>query len=256
LADDNLTGLRRGRDFKYTVIFVIFKVTGLEVSPPPFLKWKIIKMKNKINKIFLKVEKIMSTSDFPCHDYEHVLRVYNTSTKLAEEEKANLFVVEPAALMHDLGRADEFRNPEIDHAERSVELASEILKNIDYPLALHGPIYQAISEHRFSKNIKPSNLESAILQDADRLDALGAIGIMRCISYGVFSGIRIYDPRDIFAKNREVDDKKFMIDHFYQKLFKLPSFMSTESGKKAAENRVLFMKDFIEQLNYEVWGKK
>ena len=53
-----------------------------------------------------------------------------------------------------------------------------------------------------------------------------------------------------------LSDKKFMIDHFYQKLFKLPSFMSTESGKKAAENRVLFMKDFIEQLNYEVWGKK
>jgi uncharacterized protein len=100
--------------------------------------------------------------------------------------------------------------------------------------------------------MKPSCLEAAIVQDADRLDALGAIGILRCAAVNTQMKSTFYDPFDPLAESRDLDDKTFMLDHYYTKLFLLPELMNTKTAKKLAEDRINYMKGFVEQLIKEV----
>jgi uncharacterized protein len=109
-----------------------------------------------------------------------------------------------------------------------------------------------IIEHSYSLGLKPSSIESAILQDADRIDALGAIGIMRATTCGTKLGSNYYEPSDPFAIGRELNDKQFTIDHYYVKLLKLADSMNTGAGKNEAENRTEYMKDFLKQLDHEI----
>jgi uncharacterized protein len=113
-------------------------------------------------------------------------------------------------------------------------------------------IRTCIVEHSFSKGMRPSTPESAIVQDSDRLDSLGAIGVLRCASVNTLMQSKYYDPFDPFAEGRELDDKKFMVDHYYVKLFKLPELMVTEEGKKEGRLRVEFMKTFLAELAKEI----
>ncbi|HHF3009825.1 TPA: HD domain-containing protein [Vibrio diabolicus] len=186
------------------------------------------------------------------HDISHVQRVVKTAKKLAMEEGADLSIVLPAAYLHDC-----FTYPK-DHPNRkqssiiAAKKAVAFLESIDYPQQYHDAIAHAIEAHSFSANIRPNTLEAKVVQDADRLDALGAIGVTRCIQVSTEFDAQLYDDKDIFAQQRELDDKQFTLDHFQTKLFKIAETMNTESAKLEANKRKAFMQAYIEQLHDEV----
>ena len=186
------------------------------------------------------------------HDINHVLRVVKTAKFLCEAERAVIDVVIPAAYLHDC-----FSFPK-NHPDRSQSSkiaagkALSFLSSIGYPAEYLPAISHAIVAHSFSANIKPETLEAKIVQDADRLDALGAIGIARCIQVNTNLGVNFYSVNDPFCKQREPDDRRHAIDHFYSKLLKLSGTMNTASAKVEAEKRTSFMQLYLEQLGMEI----
>ncbi|MDF2155355.1 HD domain-containing protein [Vibrio sp. CAU 1672] len=188
------------------------------------------------------------------HDISHIQRVVKTAKHLTEQEGAELAVVLPAAYLHDC-----FTYPK-DHPNRkqsslvAAQKAIEFLESIAYPSQYHDAIAHAIEAHSFSANISPQTLEAQIVQDADRLDALGAIGISRCIQVSTHFDARLYDHDDMFANQRKLDDKRYAIDHFRTKLFQIVDTMHTDSAKHEALKRKAFMQQYLAQLQAEVEG--
>ncbi|EGQ8454351.1 HD domain-containing protein [Vibrio parahaemolyticus] len=186
------------------------------------------------------------------HDIEHVKRVVNTAKQLCDEENADIAIVLPAAYLHDC-----FTYPK-DHPNRkqssaiAAKKAIAYLESIQYPQHYHDAIAHAIEAHSFSANIRPNTLEAQIVQDADRLDALGAIGVTRCIQVSTHFNAQLYNDNDMFAKERELNDKQFTVDHFQTKLFKIVDTMNTESAKLEANKRKAFMQTYLKQLHDEV----
>ncbi|ENL1284064.1 HD domain-containing protein [Vibrio parahaemolyticus] len=186
------------------------------------------------------------------HDIEHVKRVVKTAKQLCDEENADIAIVLPAAYLHDC-----FTYPK-DHPNRkqssaiAAKKAIAYLESIQYPQHYHDAIAHAIEAHSFSANIRPNTLEAQIVQDADRLDALGAIGVTRCIQVSTHFNAQLYNDDDMFAKERELNDKQFTIDHFQTKLFKIVDTINTESAKLEANKRKAFMQTYLKQLHHEV----
>ncbi|ELB2958879.1 HD domain-containing protein [Vibrio parahaemolyticus] len=186
------------------------------------------------------------------HDIEHVKRVVKTAKQLCDEENADIAIVLPAAYLHDC-----FTYPK-DHPNRkqssaiAAKKAIAYLESIQYPQHYHDAIAHAIEAHSFSSNIRPNTLEAQIVQDADRLDALGAIGVTRCIQVSTHFNAQLYNDNDMFAKERELNDKQFTVDHFQTKLFKIVDTMNTESAKLEANKRKAFMQTYLKQLHDEV----
>ncbi|HCH0956189.1 TPA: HD domain-containing protein [Vibrio parahaemolyticus] len=186
------------------------------------------------------------------HDIEHVKRVVKTAKQLCDEENADIAIVLPAAYLHDC-----FTYPK-DHPNRkqssaiAAKKAIAYLESIQYPQHYHDAIAHAIEAHSFSANIRPNTLEAQIVQDADRLDALGAIGVTRCIQVSTHFNAQLYNNNDMFAKERELNDKQFTVDHFQTKLFKIVDTMNTESAKLEANKRKAFMQTYLKQLYDEV----
>ncbi|EMK3508243.1 HD domain-containing protein [Vibrio parahaemolyticus] len=186
------------------------------------------------------------------HDIEHVKRVVKTAKQLCDEENADIAIVLPAAYLHDC-----FTYPK-DHPNRkqssaiAAKKAIAYLESIQYPQHYHDAIAHAIEAHSFSANIRPNTLEAQIFQDADRLDALGAIGVTRCIQVSTHFNAQLYNDNDMFAKERELNDKQFTVDHFQTKLFKIVDTMNTESAKLEANKRKAFMQTYLKQLHDEV----
>ncbi len=186
------------------------------------------------------------------HDIEHVKRVVKTAKQLCDEENADIAIVLPAVYLHDC-----FTYPK-DHPNRkqssaiAAKKAIAYLESIQYPQQYHDAIAHAIEAHSFSANIRPNTLEAQIVQDADRLDALGAIGVTRCIQVSTHFNAQLYNDNDMFAKERELNDKQFTVDHFQTKLFKIVDTMNTESAKLEANKRKAFMQTYLKQLHDEV----
>ncbi|EIV8664830.1 HD domain-containing protein [Vibrio parahaemolyticus] len=186
------------------------------------------------------------------HDIEHVKRVVKTAKQLCDDENADIAIVLPAAYLHDC-----FTYPK-DHPNRkqssaiAAKKAIAYLESIQYPQHYHDAIAHAIEAHSFSANIRPNTLEAQIVQDADRLDALGAIGVTRCIQVSTHFNAQLYNDNDMFAKERELNDKQFTVDHFQTKLFKIVDTMNTESAKLEANKRKAFMQTYLKQLHDEV----
>lgn len=188
----------------------------------------------------------------PAHDLSHVKRVVKTARELCLQEKARLEIVLPAAYLHDCFT---FAKNHPDRAKSSTiaaEKATAFLQSIEYPSEFIDDIHHAICAHSYSANITPITLEAKIVQDADRLDALGAIGIARCLQVSAGFGASLYQVDDPFCTDRELDDKNYTVDHFYNKLFKLEAMMNTESAKQEARRRTDYMKGFLKQLEGEI----
>jgi len=167
----------------------------------------------------------------PTHDFEHVQRVCSIAIRLAREENADEEVVVAAALLHDVGHS----LGEKEHEKKSLEIAESLLDMTDFPKEKKESVLECIRKHRFSKGEEALSLETKILQDADRLDAIGAVGIARCF---LWSG----EHRKVLGE---------AIRHFNEKLLKLKDVMNTESGRKMAEERHRFMLEFLEKLESE-----
>lgn len=188
----------------------------------------------------------------PGHDWAHILRVVKTAAQLAREEQADLDVVLPAAYLHDIVNVPKGHPERHRASELAADKALKLLREHGYAEAKLPQIHQAIVEHSFSRGLRPSSPESGCVQDADRLDALGAIGILRCTAVNVEMKSKFYDPQDPFAERRAPDDKTWMLDHYGVKLFKLADTMATASGRKLGQERTEFMRSFVQQLGNEV----
>ena len=138
-------------------------------------------------------------------------------------------------------------------SDESADRAKKILENYGYCQDRISKICYCIRAHSYTKKVVPTTLEGRILQDADRLDALGAIGIARTFSVAGLENRTFYHADDPFCRSgRDLDDKKWTVDHFQTKLLKLQEIMHTESAKKIARERTRFMKLFIRQLQNEI----
>jgi len=191
------------------------------------------------------------------HDYSHVRRVHALCCRLAEMEGAAVErqVLEAAAWLHDLGREWERRDPSIDHAVKSAELAEPMLREAGFPERDIPKVLYAIRVHRFSGGVVPETLEAKLLQDADRIDASGALGVAMTFAYGGAHGRMLYDPEDPFAEKRMLDDGVWSLDHFYTKILTLGDTLHTESARAMARERAAFTRTFLEQMRREINGE-
>lgn len=191
------------------------------------------------------------------HGWEHVSRVYKLALSLAEQEGADNFIVGMAALMHDLGRSvpQDQHNLSEHHADLSVTLARDILRIYQVPTNKQEAILHAIIAHSFSRGIEPLTLEARVVRDADRLDGLGAIGILRWAMTGMVlrtPKTASYHPDDPFAEWHTLDDHQYMLDHFYCKLLKLADTMTTKAGRTLAQRRTAFMRTYLYEFRREL----
>jgi uncharacterized protein len=188
----------------------------------------------------------------PAHDISHVKRVVQNTLRLTEAENGNAAVTVPAAWLHDcvsVAKDSPLRN---QASKLAADEAVRFLESVNYLPELSTQIHHAIQAHSFSANIETDTLEARIVQDADRLEAVGAIGITRCFLTGGSMGTPLYEPSDPFAKNRDPDDSRFTLDHFYCKLLGLAETMKTEAGKAEAIKRTDYMREFLQQLGLEI----
>ena len=203
-----------------------------------------------IDSIKNEVKKIMDNDS--AHDFEHVMRVYKNAQKICILENANEKLVLSAALLHDIVSYPKSDKRSKLSSIQSAKKSEQILKKYDFSKDEIGIISDAIRDHSFSQNTTPRTLEGKILQDADRLDALGAIGIARVFATGGSLKRPFYNIDDPFCKTRTPDDKTWTVDHFFQKLLKLESLMNTKSGKIEAKKRTSTLKEFLKQLKQEI----
>jgi uncharacterized protein len=186
------------------------------------------------------------------HDEGHVRRVVINARGLAEKEGADLAVVLPAAWLHDCVSVAK-SSPERSSASRlAAKRAGEWLRTRGYPGEYIAAIEHAILAHSFSAGVKPETLEAKVVQDADRLDALGAVGIARTLMLGGANGTPFYELSEPFPVSRVADDRTSVIDHFFTKLLKLGETMQTATGREAAQQRADFLKQFLTQLGGEI----
>ena len=186
------------------------------------------------------------------HDLAHIQRVVSNAKTLAAEEQANLDIVIPAAWLHDCVIVPKNSPDRAKASSIAAKQAVKFLKEIDYPQEHLAAIEHAIAAHSFSANIETKTLEAKVVQDADRVDAIGAIGLARCLITGVQLNLDLYSLDDPFCENRQADDSLYTIDHFYCKLLKLKKQMKTQAGRKMAEERSVFLQSFLDQLRKEI----
>lgn len=197
------------------------------------------------------VEEIFE-NDYGGHDFFHTLRVMRIAKYIAKIEGANTEIVELASLLHDV---DDYKitGRNMDSVENACKLMNKY--NIDKQVQLQ--VTDIIKTVSFKANDTeiPSSLEGKVVQDADRLDALGAIGIARAFAYGGSRGNMIYNPNSKPNLNMNSDEyvknKTTTINHFYEKLLLLKDMMNTETGYNIAIKRDQFMRDFLEEFYWE-----
>ncbi len=160
--------------------------------------------------------------------------------------------VVPAAWLHDFVIIPK-NDPRRKQASRlSADAAGKLLKEWGYDTELLAQIEHAIAAHSFSAAIAPETLEAKVVQDADRLDGLGSIGVARCFATAGLLKRSFYSELDPFCDEREPKDQEFTVDHFYQKLFKTANSLQTQAGKAEGSKRVEAMKVFLASLREEI----
>ncbi|MFH1521641.1 MAG: HD domain-containing protein [archaeon] len=196
------------------------------------------------------------------HGFDHVDRVYKLALKISADENVDMDIVRAATLLHDVARSREKEGLatgpgryDICHAEEGAKMASEILKEMNFPKEKIEKVVYAISVHRYSKRLKAETREAEILQDADRLDALGTVIIVRMIEATLKWGRPIYDA-NIPIKEKYDGSKSTMINHIYEKILKItPESFKTIKAKEIAKGRYNFVKEFAERYVKELEGK-
>lgn len=195
-----------------------------------------------------KIKQSTSAND-PAHDLLHIKRVVSLAKTFCLELGAKAEVVIPAAWLHDLVVIPKDSGLRSKASKICAEQALEYLKSINYPSEFYSEISHAIESHSFSANVEAKTLEAKIVQDADRIDGLGAVGVARCFATAGLLNRQFYDESDPMCVSRTPDDSKYTVDHFYKKLFKTAQSLKTESGIKEGIRRLKFMKDFLGEFS-------
>ncbi len=192
------------------------------------------------------------------HDIAHLKRVWATAQKILKEETtANELVVMTACYFHDIVNLPK------NHPERhlaSTYAAKQTLQILqadfaDFPVLDYPAVAHAVRSHSFSAGIAAESLEAKIVQDADRLESLGAIGLARVFYTSGALERALFDPDDPFANHRQLDDRRWTLDHFQQKLLKLPATMHTPAGRRMAKYNMAFMIEYMAKLSSELQGE-
>lgn len=192
------------------------------------------------------------------HDWFHIQRVFRNTLQIARDEKIDLLVASLGALLHDIADAKFYNGDE----EIGPNKAAAFLKDLDISENRRENVIQIIRHISFKNSLEGSNSdydsrELQVVRDADRLDAIGAIGIARAFNYGGHAGRKLYDPE--VTPNPQMDKATYKknagptVNHFYEKLLLLKDLMHTKTGKKLAEKRHQYMLDFLEEF-YNEWN--
>jgi uncharacterized protein len=186
------------------------------------------------------------------HDHSHLLRVWHNASAIARDEPGcDTELLAAAVILHDCVSVEK-NSPERAMASRlSAGRAREIVAPLGWSAARVENLTHTIEAHSFSAGIEPRSLEAKILRDADRLDAIGAIGIARCFYTAGRMGSALYDPEDVDAERRPLDDARFALDHFSVKLFTLVGDFQTASGQAMAAERAELMRRFVDAFRRE-----
>lgn len=186
------------------------------------------------------------------HDAAHLIRVWKSARRIRAEEGGDLRLLAAAVLLHDCV-AVEKNSPLRKEASRlAAEKAASLLSAEGWSKADVATVADAILTHSFSANLPPQTLEARILQDADRLDAIGMVGAARCFYIAGRMGSGLYDPLDPLAERRPLDDKAFAIDHFEVKLFRLADGFQTAAGARMAKERTERLRAIRDMLLDEI----
>lgn len=188
----------------------------------------------------------------PAHDFLHADRVAQMAAALARDESADCSVVRAAGWLHELFNYPKSHPDSSRSGDVCADRALELLDGLGLQPTIAARIADCIRVHAYSKGVVPDSLEARVLQDADRLDALGAIGIARCFATTAAMARPFYAPHDPFCTVRPPDDRAFGLDHFYRKLLGLGATMHTNAGRVLAAERVAFMHAFLAQLGREI----
>lgn len=192
------------------------------------------------------------SGDDGSHDLAHIHRVFRNAVRIHASEGGNGRVLAAAVLLHDCV-AVEKSSPLRSQASRlAADKASDILAGLGWDADEIAAVAHAITTHSFSAALSPETVEAKILQDADRLDAIGMVGAARCFYTAGRMGSALYDPADPLAEHRALDDRAFAIDHFAAKLFKLSDNFQTEAGRLMARERHDRLKTLLAQFIDEI----
>ncbi|MDI7861133.1 HD domain-containing protein [Rhizobiaceae bacterium n13] len=186
------------------------------------------------------------------HDIAHILRVYRNAMRIQASEGGDARILAAAVLLHDCVAVEKNAPLRAQASRLAAEKASGILETLGWSKDDIAAVSHAVLTHSFSANIAPETLEAKILQDADRLDAIGMVGAARCFYIAGRMGSGLYDPVDPLAERRVLDDKRFAIDHFAAKLFKLADGFQTATGRTFAEARHERLKQILDMFIDEI----
>jgi uncharacterized protein len=188
------------------------------------------------------------------HDLHHLRRVWRSARKIAAAEPgADLTVLLAAAYLHDLVNPPKDSPLRSQASRLSAEAAGPLLEGMGLAPARARAAAHAIEAHSYSAGVEPLTPEARILQDADRLEALGAIGLARCFYTGGKMGTALWEPEDPLGRSgRPLDDRAFSIDHFPLKLLRLPELMRTEEGRRLARRRTRVLVLYLAELEREL----
>ena len=187
----------------------------------------------------------------PSHDWSHVERVYNLCLHIGKKEGADLYILQITALLHDIGRKEEMKNPNgLDHAEISANLASHLLDRYNLDGEIKEAVLHCINSHRFRKNKKLNTLEAKVLFDADKLDSIGAIGVARAYAWTGRQNIKLYSDKTFLGTGYEPGHSP--VTEFRFKLSKVKDRLFTNTARKIAESRHKTMEEFFEQIKQGV----
>jgi uncharacterized protein len=186
------------------------------------------------------------------HGIAHLRRVWKHAATLHAAEGGNAKILAAAVLLHDCVAVEKDSPLRKEASRRAASKASEILRDLDWDVVEIAAVAHAIEAHSFSAGIRAETLEAKILQDADRLDAIGMIGVARCFYVAGRLGHELYDPTDPRAQNRAHDDQRYALDHFYTKLLTLASGFQTKTGIDLAREKERRLRRFLDDFLNEI----
>jgi len=185
------------------------------------------------------------------HDLAHCIRVADWTVRIAGHDASPRLCI-AAALLHDVVNVPKNHPDRARASELSADAAYEILGHLVFDPGDIDLVAHAVRDHSFTRGAIPESMLGKALQDADRLEALGVIGAFRCIATGVRFDAAFFDANDPWAAHRSLDDKRYSVDHFFVKLFKLPATFQTEVGRAEAMRRVEIMRAMLAALGDEI----
>lgn len=194
--------------------------------------------------------------DDKAHDIAHLRRVWQSAQRIMQGTEADPLVVVTACYFHDVVNLPK-NHPQrhLASSKAAVETRRILSEDFpDFPVELHNAVAHAVQAHSFSAGIAPETLEARIVQDADRLESLGAIGLARVFYTSGALGRALFNSEDPLGRDRQLDDTSWTLDHFQKKLLRLPDTMQTAEGKRLAQHNVAFLVTYMAKLCAELQG--